>query len=229
MSFDGVSPRANPKNHWEIPLTLDALRKANLGCVLVPTVIRTVNDNELGAMINFAVNNSDVVRAVNFQPVSLVGRMPARQRETQRITIPGAIKLIEEQTNGVIRKEHWFSVPCVGEHKQVRRGAHRRVQVRPFDALRVRRRMLSVHRSRRQDNADHRVPRRRGADGAPAEHGRRDGRQEQAREEDDSSKGALRHRQVHRQEEAAEELELREDARVSCSPSTTSRRWASYR
>jgi hypothetical protein len=115
MSFDGVSARTNPKNHWEIPLTLDAMRKASLGCVLVPTVIRTVNDNELGSIINFAVNNSDVVRAVNFQPVSLVGRMPARQRETQRITIPGAIKLIEEQTNGVISKRHWFSVPCVGD------------------------------------------------------------------------------------------------------------------
>ncbi len=114
MSFDGVSPRANPKNHWEVPLTFDALRKAKLGCVLVPTVIRTVNDNELGAIINFAANNSDVVRAVNFQPVSLVGRMPARQREAQRITIPGVIKQIEAQTNGVIRREHWFSVPCVG-------------------------------------------------------------------------------------------------------------------
>ena len=114
MSFDGVSKRANPKNHWEAPLTLDAIRKAGSTVVLVPTVIRTINDHELGAMINFAINNIDVVRAVNFQPVSLVGRMPTRLREKQRISIPGAIKLIEEQTNGVIRKEHWFSVPYVG-------------------------------------------------------------------------------------------------------------------
>ena len=114
MSFDGVSKRANPKNHWEVPLTLEAMRKAGGNVVMVPTVIRTINDHELGAMINFAINNIDVVRAVNFQPVSLVGRMPTRLREKQRITIPGAIKLIEEQTNGVIRKEHWFSVPYVG-------------------------------------------------------------------------------------------------------------------
>ncbi|BCS90984.1 MAG: radical SAM protein [Candidatus Micrarchaeota archaeon] len=114
MSFDGVSKRANPKNHWEVPLTLEALRKAGLGAVLVPTVIRTVNDHELGAIINFALNNIDVVRAVNFQPVSLVGRMPSRLREKQRITIPGAIKLIEEQTNGIIAKEDWFSVPYAG-------------------------------------------------------------------------------------------------------------------
>ncbi|MGC8687183.1 MAG: tetraether lipid synthase Tes [Candidatus Micrarchaeia archaeon] len=114
MSFDGVSKKANPKNHWEVPLTLEAARKAGIGVVLVPTVIRTINEMELGAMINFALNNIDIVRAVNFQPVSLVGRMPTRLREQQRITIPGAIKLIEEQTNGVIRKEHWFSVPYVG-------------------------------------------------------------------------------------------------------------------
>ncbi len=114
MSFDGVSKRANPKNHWEVPLTLQALRKAGLSAVLVPTVIRTINDHELGAMINFALNNTDVIRAVNFQPVSLVGRMPTRLREKQRITIPGAIKLIEEQTGGVIRKDDWFSVPYVG-------------------------------------------------------------------------------------------------------------------
>ncbi len=114
MSFDGVSKRANPKNHWEVPLTLDAVRKSGLTVVLVPTVIRTINDHELGAMINFALNNLDVVRAVNFQPVSLVGRMPTRLREKQRITIPGAIKLIEQQTNGVVAKEDWFSVPYIG-------------------------------------------------------------------------------------------------------------------
>ena len=114
LSFDGVSKRANPKNHWETPLTFDAARKAGIGIVLVPTVIRTINDHELGSIINFALNNSDVVKAVNFQPVSLVGRMPSRMREKQRISIPGAIKLIEQQTGGVITKEDWFSVPYVG-------------------------------------------------------------------------------------------------------------------
>ena len=114
MSFDGVSKRANPKNHWEAPSTLKAAREAGVNVVLVPTLIRTINDHEMGNIINFALNNSDIIRAVNFQPVSLVGRMPARQRERQRITIPGAIKQIEEQTHGVITKEDWFSVPYVG-------------------------------------------------------------------------------------------------------------------
>ena len=115
MSFDGVSKRANPKNHWEVPLALKASRKAGIGIVLVPTVIRSINDSELGGMVNFGLNNIDIVRAVNFQPVSLVGRMPKRQRQTQRITIPGTIKKIEEQTNGAVSRDDWFSVPCIGD------------------------------------------------------------------------------------------------------------------
>ncbi|MGC9142486.1 MAG: tetraether lipid synthase Tes [Candidatus Micrarchaeia archaeon] len=114
MSFDGTTKKTNPKNHWEIPLILKAARKAHVGIVLVPTVIRGINDHDLGNMINFALNNIDIVRSVNFQPVSLVGRMPDKLREKQRITIPGAIKLIEEQTNGAIAKEDWFSVPYTG-------------------------------------------------------------------------------------------------------------------
>jgi Predicted Fe-S oxidoreductases len=110
-SFDGVTPRSNPKNFWEIPKALDTYRKVGLGVVLVPTVIGGVNDGELGDIIRFGLYNIDVVRSVNFQPVSLVGRMPDKLRERQRITIPGAIKKIEEQMDGAIGREDFFTVP----------------------------------------------------------------------------------------------------------------------
>ena len=113
MSFDGVSARTNPKNHWEVPAVLDNCRKADIGVVLVPTVIRGVNDHELGDIIRFGFKNIDVVRAVNFQPVSLVGRMPRQQREKMRITIPDAIKKIEEQTDGQVGREDFYPIPCV--------------------------------------------------------------------------------------------------------------------
>lgn len=111
MSFDGVTPKTNPKNFWEAPAALDAARHAPIGVVLVPTVIGGVNDHELGDMIRFGAANIDIVRAVNFQPVSLVGRMPDKLRERQRITIPGACQKIEEQTNGEIAKRDFFTVP----------------------------------------------------------------------------------------------------------------------
>ncbi len=110
-SFDGPTPRSNPKNFWEIPAALENYKKAPLGVVLVPTVIGGVNDHYLGDIIKFGLSNIDAVRAVNFQPVSLVGRMPDRMREKQRVTIPGCIKKIEQQTDGMIGREDFFTVP----------------------------------------------------------------------------------------------------------------------
>jgi uncharacterized radical SAM superfamily Fe-S cluster-containing enzyme len=114
MSFDGVTPRTNPKNHWEAPIAIENCRKVGLGVVLVPTVIKSINDHELGAVIRFGQGNMDVIHAVNFQPVSLTGRLTKAEREKYRITIPDCIERIEEQTNGEITRESWFPVPsCV--------------------------------------------------------------------------------------------------------------------
>jgi len=114
MSFDGVTPRTNPKNHWEIPYAMENCRKAGMGMILVPTVIKGINDFEVGKIVNFGLNHSDIVRGVNFQPVSLVGRMPQKMREKQRITIPKVVAELEEHSNGVITKDDFYSVPTVG-------------------------------------------------------------------------------------------------------------------
>ena len=111
LSFDGVTPRTNPKNHWEVPYTLESARKCGMTVVFVPTVIKSINDHELGGIIRFAQKNMDVVHAVNFQPVSLTGRMGKKEREKYRITIPDCIERIEEQTNGEISTDSWFPVP----------------------------------------------------------------------------------------------------------------------
>ena len=111
MSFDGVTPYTNPKNHWEIPYILESFRQARLGAVLVPTVIKNVNLNEVGDMVKFGLKFNDIIRGVNFQPISLVGRVPKKEREKLRVTIPDVIKGIEDQTNGQIRMVDWYTVP----------------------------------------------------------------------------------------------------------------------
>ncbi len=111
LSFDGVSEKTNPKNHWEVPQLMENSRKAGLGVVLVPTVINSVNDHEVGDILKFGFKNMDIVRGVNYQPVSLVGRMTKKERERYRITNSDVIKKIEEQTDGAIREEDFFPVP----------------------------------------------------------------------------------------------------------------------
>ncbi|KXB09618.1 hypothetical protein AKJ35_00470 [candidate division MSBL1 archaeon SCGC-AAA833F18] len=111
MSFDGVSKDTNIKNHWEAPQAIENCREAGLGIVLVPTVINNFNDHEVGDILKYGFKNIDVIRGVNFQPVSLVGRMPREKREEQRITIPDVLKRIEDQTDGQIQMNDFFQVP----------------------------------------------------------------------------------------------------------------------
>ncbi len=111
LSFDGVTPRTNWKNHWEVPYIFEVFRRAGItSVVLVPTVIKGVNTHEVGAIVRFAAKHIDIVRSVNFQPVSLTGLMKRHEREKYRITIPELAKLIEEQTDGEISREAWFPV-----------------------------------------------------------------------------------------------------------------------
>jgi len=112
MSFDGVTPRTNPKNHWEVPRMLEACRAASLGIVLVPTVINNVNDHEIGDILRLADEQIDILRGVHYQPVSLVGRMPKQDRDKYRITIPDTMMRLEEQTGGEVSREDWYPVPC---------------------------------------------------------------------------------------------------------------------
>jgi uncharacterized radical SAM superfamily Fe-S cluster-containing enzyme len=81
--------------------------------VLVVTLVKGVNDNQIGDIIRFAVNNFDVIRCINVQPVSLCGRLPEEEREKMRITIPDFMRLCEEQTNGKIKMDDFYPVPTV--------------------------------------------------------------------------------------------------------------------
>ena len=120
MSFDGVTPKVNWKNHYEAPFALRAFKEGGLdNVVLVPTVIRTINDHEVGDIIRFAGKHIDVIRGVNFQPVSLTGMMRKHERMRMRITIPDVIKRIEEQTNGQIPMKAWYPVPVVSKFVKV--------------------------------------------------------------------------------------------------------------
>ncbi len=93
---------------------IENLRQAGYSSVvLVVTLVKGVNDSQLGDIINFAAKNFDVIRCINVQPVSLCGRLPQKDREKMRITIPDFMHLVEEQTKGVIKVSDFYPVPTV--------------------------------------------------------------------------------------------------------------------
>ena len=111
MSYDGTTLEKNPKNHREIPGALANCSRARVGVVLVPTVIKGVNDSDVGNIIRFALRNLDPIRGVNFQPISIVGRVPDRERERLRITIPDVIDRIEQSFPGQISRDDFYPIP----------------------------------------------------------------------------------------------------------------------
>ncbi|MFW9918373.1 MAG: tetraether lipid synthase Tes [Candidatus Thorarchaeota archaeon] len=119
MQFDGITPEPyiEARGSNLLPIKKQALQNAREvgmeSIVLVPTVVRGVNHDQLGGIIEFAVKNHDVIRCINFQPVSITGRIDHSERKQMRITIPDAIKLIEEQTNGIIPRDAWYPVPAM--------------------------------------------------------------------------------------------------------------------
>lgn len=119
LQFDGVTPEPYVKTRGTnlLPTKLKALenfRKAeHLSVVLVPTLVNGVNDNQVGDIIFFAAKNFDIVRAVNFQPVSVTGRIHRDDLKRMRITISDFMKLAEQQTAGRIRPSDFYPMPFV--------------------------------------------------------------------------------------------------------------------
>ena len=112
LQFDGVTdlPYEKLRGRKLLAIKKKAIenhRKAGPkpAIVLVPTLVKGVNDDQIGAIIKFAIENRDIIRGVNFQPVSFCGRTPYRASE--RITVSDVVRAIEEQT-GFIHKNDFF-------------------------------------------------------------------------------------------------------------------------
>lgn len=123
LSFDGVTDdvylQARDRKMFGVKLqVLENLRKLKEetgkcpSVVLVPTCVRGVNDHQIGDIARFALDNSDVIRGVNFQPVAFTGRITREELDKGRYTLPDLVKSFNEQT-GFANKDDWYPVPVV--------------------------------------------------------------------------------------------------------------------
>ncbi len=117
LQFDGTKERIYKELRGVDLLNLkikaiENCQKVNIGVVLVPTLVPDVNVDNIGSIIDFAVERIPTVRGVHFQPVSYFGRFINKGNELKRITIPKILRNIEEQTEGRIKKESFFPPGC---------------------------------------------------------------------------------------------------------------------
>ncbi len=119
LQFDGVTeePYKKLRGIPALKTKLKAIESCRRGgiksVVLVPTLMKGVNDDQMGDIVRFAAENLDVVKGVNVQPIAFEGRIDESERKEGRITIPDFMNLLEEQTDGAIPKESFYPVPFV--------------------------------------------------------------------------------------------------------------------
>lgn len=115
MSFDGLTEDANPWVNQQ-KKAIENCREAELGVVLVPVVMKDMNLDQLGKVVQYAKENVDVIRGVNFQPISFTGRITnitKEDRESERVDYSEAFESIEKETNGQITRDDFYPVPFV--------------------------------------------------------------------------------------------------------------------
>ena len=84
---------------------------AGLGVVLVATLVKGVNDQELGDLLRDAVGRGPVVRGLHLQPASYFGRSPVDVVHSPRLTLGHVMQALASQAPEWIRASD-FHPPC---------------------------------------------------------------------------------------------------------------------
>jgi uncharacterized radical SAM superfamily Fe-S cluster-containing enzyme len=118
LQFDGVCEDAYQRTRGEALLEkkmqcIENVRKAGMKICFVPTIVKGLNDDQIGDIIRLALENIDVVSAISFQPVSFTGRISRSELEAKRFTMADVARCVHEQTGICDIYEDWFPLSCV--------------------------------------------------------------------------------------------------------------------
>lgn len=108
LQFDSTRDSINKKMRGKELLGVKAkaienCKKYGIGVILVPTLVPGINVDNIGEIIDFALEYIPTVRGVHFQPVSYFGRVPFAPGNEDRITLPEVMDEIERQTGGKVK------------------------------------------------------------------------------------------------------------------------------
>ncbi|MHC4089291.1 MAG: tetraether lipid synthase Tes [Planctomycetota bacterium] len=85
---DGIYKKVRSEELLERKLAcIENCHKTGMKICLVPTIINNFNDDQVGKIFRFAVENIDVISAISYQPVVFTGRIAKRDLEKKRYTL----------------------------------------------------------------------------------------------------------------------------------------------
>ena len=118
LQFDGIGNDANSHrkigNLFDVKLrAINNLHEAGVEIVLVTTLVNTVNNDQVGPIIRFAIDNPKKISFISFQPVSFTGRdeeVTDERRLRQRYTLSHMAQDVKDQLGISEPTRDWFPI-----------------------------------------------------------------------------------------------------------------------
>ena len=118
LQFDGIGNAANSHrkvgNLFDVKLrAIENLHNAGVEIVPVTTILNGINNEQVGRIVEFALDNPKKISFCSFQPVSFTGRDEAitdERRHAQRYTLSHLAHDVKEQTGIGEPTRDWFPI-----------------------------------------------------------------------------------------------------------------------
>ncbi|MBM3775033.1 MAG: radical SAM protein, partial [Acidobacteria bacterium] len=122
LQFDGIGNAANAHrkvgNLFDVKLqAIDNLHRAGVEIVPVTTIVNGINNEQVGRIIQFALDNPKKIAFLSFQPVSFTGRDEAitdDRRAAQRYTLSHLAHDVKSQTGLGEPVRDWYPISFIG-------------------------------------------------------------------------------------------------------------------
>ncbi|MBZ5568295.1 MAG: radical SAM protein [Acidobacteriia bacterium] len=122
LQFDGIGNAANAHrkvgNLFDVKLkAIENLFEAGVDIVPVVTIVNGINNEQVGNLVKFALDNPKVISFISFQPVSFTGRDEAitdERRTAQRYTLAHLAHDVKNRTGLGEPARDWFPLSFMG-------------------------------------------------------------------------------------------------------------------
>ena len=121
LQFDGIGNDANSHrqvgNLFDVKLrAIENMHEAGIEIVLVTTIVNNVNNDQVGPIVKFAMENPKKIAFLSFQPVSFTGRdedITPERRLRQRYTLSHLAQDVSNQVGKIEPTRDWFPLSFI--------------------------------------------------------------------------------------------------------------------
>jgi len=112
LQFDGLDDRiyrrVRGKPLLETKLqVVENCRQVGLKICLVPTIINNENHEQVPIILDFAIENADVISGISYQPVCFTGRISRQELEKKRYTLGDLAHAIADHTGASLERDFY--------------------------------------------------------------------------------------------------------------------------